>query len=103
MRKVRTLTYDNGKEFADHAAIDQSLGPISYFADPYSSWQRGLNENLNGLIRQYTPKSRPLSTVSHAELAKIEGLLNNRPWKRQGYKTPNDAFTKSINPVALRA
>ena len=103
MRKVSTLTYDNGKEFADHASIDHALGSRSYFADPYSSWQRGSNENLNGLIRQYIPKSRPLSTVSDAELAKIEGLLNNRPRKRLGYKTPHEVFTKSFNPVALRA
>jgi IS30 family transposase len=101
--KVRTLTYDNGKEFADHASIDQALGSISYFADPYSSWQRGSNENLNGLIRQYIPKSRPLSTVSDAELAKIEGLLNNRPRKRLGYKTTHEVFTKSFNRVELRA
>ena len=100
---VRTLTYDNGKEFADHATIDKALGSASYFADPYSSWQRGSNENLNGLIRQYIPKSRPLSTVSDAELAKIESLLNNRPRKRLGYKTPQEVFTQSINRVALRA
>jgi IS30 family transposase len=102
-KKVRTLTYDNGKEFAEHASIDQALGSISYFADPYSSWQRGSNENLNGLIRQYIPKSRPLSTVSHAELAKIESLLNNRPRKRLGFKTPHEIFTQSTNRVALRA
>ena len=77
--KVRTLTYDNGKEFADRASIDQALGSKANFANPYSSWQRESNESLNGLIRQYTPKSRPLSTVSNAELAKIESLLNNRP------------------------
>jgi len=100
---VRTLTYDNGKEFANHATIDKALGSTSYFADPYSSWQRGSNENLNGLIRQYIPKSRPLSTVSHAELAKIESLLNNRPRKRLGFKTPHEVFTQSTNRVALRA
>ena len=88
-------TYDNGKEFAHHASIDQALGSTSYFADPYSSWQRGSNENLNGLIRQYIPKARPLSTVSDAELAKIECLLNNRPRKRLGYKTPLEVFVKS--------
>jgi IS30 family transposase len=103
VKQVRTLTYDNGKEFADHAAIDKALGSIAYFADPYSSWQRGSNENLNGLIRQYIPKSRPLSTVSHAELAKIEWLLNTRPRKRLGYKTPHEIFTNSLNRVALRA
>jgi len=100
---VKTLTYDNGKEFAEHALIDQALGSTSYFADPYSSWQRGSNENLNGLIRQYIPKSRPLETVTDAELAKIENLLNHRPRKRLGFKTPHEVFTKSFNPVALRA
>ena len=58
--RVQTLTFDNGKEFANHASIDKALGSTTYFADPYSSWQRGSNENLYGLIRQYIPKSRPL-------------------------------------------
>lgn len=102
-KRVRTLTYDNGKEFADHAVIDKVLGSTAYFADPYSSWQRGSNENLNGLIRQYIPKSRPFSTVTDAELANIERLLNNRPRKRLGYKTPHEIFTNSLNRVALRA
>jgi len=62
--KVRILTYDNGKEFSDHAHIDAVLGSTGYFADSFASWQRGSNENLNGLIRQYTPKKRPLSTVT---------------------------------------
>ena len=100
--KVQTLTFDNGKEFSDHAKIDSALGSISYFADPYSSWQRGSNENLNGLIRQYIPKSRPLSTVSDKELARIESLLNNRPRKRLGFKTPHEVFNLSMNTVALR-
>lgn len=100
--KVQTLTFDNGKEFSDHAKIDSALGSISYFADPYSSWQRGSNENLNGLIRQYIPKSRPLSTVSDKELARIESLVNNRPRKRLGFKTPHEVFTLSMNTVALR-
>ena len=65
--------------------------------------QRGSNENLNGLIRQYIPKARLLSTVSDAELAKIECLLNNRPRKRLGYKTPFEVFTELMKPVALRA
>jgi IS30 family transposase len=100
---VQTLTYDNGKEFADHAAIDKALGSTTYIADPYSSWQRGSNENLNGLIRQYIPKSRSLSTVTDTELAKIERLLNIRPRKRLGYKTPMEIFSNSLNRVALRA
>lgn len=101
-KQVQTLTYDNGKELADHAVSDGALGSTTYFADPYSSWQRGSNENLNGLIRQYIPKWRPLSTVTDDELAKIERLLNTRPRKRLGYKTPLEIFTRSQNRVALR-
>jgi IS30 family transposase len=100
---VETLTYDNGKEFADHAATNKALGSVAYFADPYSSWQRGSNENLNGLVRQYIPKSRPLSTVSDKELAMIQDRLNNRPRKRLGYRTPLEVFTLEFRRVALRA
>jgi IS30 family transposase len=100
---VATLTYDNGKEFAEHAATDKAPGSVAYFADPYSSWQRGSNENLNGLVRQFIPKSRPLSTVSDKELAMIQDRLNNRPRKRLGYKTPLEVFTHEFHRVALRA
>jgi len=100
---VETLTYDNGKEFAEHSATDKALGSVAYFADPYSSWQRGSNENLNGLVRQFIPKSRPLSTVSDKELAMIQDRLNNRPRKRLGYKTPLEFFTHEFRRVALRA
>jgi IS30 family transposase len=62
--RVKTLTVDNGKEFADHHAIDQVLGIQTYFADLYCSWQRGSNENFNGLLRRYTPKKRPMETVT---------------------------------------
>ena len=99
---VKTITYDNGKEFAEHARIDHALGSTGYFADPFASWQRGSNENLNGLVRQYIPKKRPLSTVSDAELAFIENRLNNRPRKRLGFKTPKELFTQELNRVALR-
>jgi transposase, IS30 family len=58
-QRVRTVTYDNGKEFADHAAVDEALESTTYFADPYASWQRGSNENFNGLLRQYIPKKNP--------------------------------------------
>ena len=67
-----------GKEFAEHARIDEALGSKTYFADPFSSWQRGSNENFNGLLRQYIPKKRPLSTVTDEELKTIERRLNNR-------------------------
>jgi IS30 family transposase len=100
---VKTLTYDNGKEFAEHSATDKALASVAYFADPYSSWQRGSNENLNGLVRQFIPKSRPLSTVSDKELAMIQDRLNNRPRKRLGYKTPLEVLTHEFHRVALCA
>ena len=62
---VKTLTFDNGKEFAEHSRIDIALQSTTYFADPFASWQRGSNENFNGLLRQYIPKKRPLSTVTN--------------------------------------
>ena len=100
---VETLTYDNGKELAEHSATDKALGSVAYFADPYSSWQRGSNENLNGLVRQFIPKSRPLSRVSDKELAMIQDQLNNQPLKRLGYRTPFEVFTHEFHRVALRA
>jgi IS30 family transposase len=99
---VKTLTFDNGKEFAEHARIDTALKSTTYFADPFASWQRGSNENFNGLLRQYIPKKRPLSTVTNKELRMIQDRLNNRPRKRLGFKTPNEVFMQSLNRVALR-
>ena len=99
---VKTLTFDNGKEFAEHARIDTALQSTTYFADPFASWQRGSNENFNGLLRQYIPKKRPLSTVTNKELRMIQDRLNNRPRKRLGFKTPNEVFMQSLNRVALR-
>lgn len=78
------------------------LGSTIYFADPFASWQRGTNENFNGLVRQYIPKKRPLSTVTEDELKMIENKLNNRPRKRLGFRTPNEVFHESLNRVALR-
>jgi transposase, IS30 family len=100
--RVTTLTYDNGREFADHARIDDELNSTAYFADPFASWQRGSNENFNGLLRQYIPKKRPLSTVTDEELKMIEDKLNFRPRKRLGFKTPHQVFHESLNRVALR-
>jgi len=99
---VKTITYDNGKEFAEHARVDRALKSRGYFAEPFSSWQRGTNENFNGLVRQYIPKKRPLSSVTDTELAQIEDLLNNRPRKRLAFKTPHELFSQSLNRVALR-
>jgi transposase, IS30 family len=100
--RVKTITFDNGKEFANHRVIDQALSSKAYFADPFASWQRGSNENLNGLLRQYIPKKRPLSTVTEKELKMIEHRLNHRPRKRLGFKTPYEVFYQSLTRVALR-
>ncbi|WP_323030737.1 IS30 family transposase [Brachymonas denitrificans] len=100
--RVKTLTVDNGKEFADHQTVDQTLGIKTYFADPYCSWQRGSNENFNGLLRQYIPKKRRLETVTEEELTMIENRLNHRPRKRLGFKTPYEVFHASLNRVAPR-
>jgi IS30 family transposase len=102
VKQLKTITYDNGKEFAGHKAIDQSSGWTAYFADPFASWQRGSNENYNGLLRQYIPKKRHLSTITNAELKMIEDRLNHRPRKRLGFKTTHQVFHESLNLVALR-
>ncbi len=101
--RVKTLTFDNGKEFAGHAQIDQQLQSTAYFARPFASWERGSNENLNGLLRQYVPKKRAMSTVSDEEIRMIQNRLNNRPRKRLGFKTPAEVFHQSLERVALRA
>lgn len=102
-KRVQTLTYDYANEFADYAIIDRAIGSTTCFYNPYSSRRRGSNENLNGHIRQYIPKTRPLSTVTNAELTKIERPLNTRPRKHLRYKTPLKIYTRSQNRVALRA
>jgi IS30 family transposase len=89
---VHTITFDNGKEFAYHRQIKDALGSDNYFAHPYSSWERGLNENHNGLIRQYLPKGMALDKVKTKEILKIQNILNNRPRKKLGYKTPNEVY-----------
>jgi IS30 family transposase len=100
---VHTITTDNGKEFADHQVIADSLDAGFYFAHPYSSWERGTNENTNGLIRQYFPKNMVLSKVSPSLVDKAEELINNRPRKRLDYLTPYEVFfdTKTFLTVAL--
>ena len=92
--KVHSLTFDNGKEFAGHETIARLLKADCYFADPYSSWQRGSNENTNGLIRQYFPKKTDFTTLSDKEIAEVERKLNNRPRKRLGFKSPNQVFNE---------
>lgn len=87
-RLRRTLTLDNGLEFAGFKDIEKALGLDIYFADPYSPWQRGSNENLNGLIRQYLPKGSDLTTLTQLHLNTITQKINNRPRKRLNYQTP---------------
>ena len=101
--RVYTITYDNGLEFAEHQKMAQTLSADIYFAHPYASWERGLNENTNGLIRQYLPKSRPLDNVTQKELKHIMDQLNHRPRKSLGFKTPYELFFKknTLLTVAL--
>ena len=90
--KVLTITSDNGIEFTRHESIALSLGADFFFADPYSSWQRGTNENTNGLVRQYFPKKTDFSTISDTDVQHVEDRLNNRPRKVLGFRTPNEIF-----------
>ena len=107
-RRAHTLTVDNGKEFAGHETIARRLGIGVYFADPYSAWQRGLNENTNGLIRQYVPKGSNIRNLTDEQVEHIMKRLNNRPRKSLGFLTPNEVFYNRIPrpnnkncPVAL--
>jgi len=93
-KELHTITFDNGKEFAYHEKIAEALNVETYFAHPYSSWERGLNENHNGLIRQYLPKDQPLDKVTKKEVADIQAKLNQRPRKLLGFKTPEEVYAK---------
>jgi IS30 family transposase len=99
--KVLTITLDNGKEFAGHENIAKSLKTDVYFAHPYSSWERGTNENTNGLIRQYFPKKRKLNDVCKFEVRYVENRLNNRPRKKLAFKTPNEVFFNTIERLTV--
>jgi IS30 family transposase len=92
--QVHTITVDNGKEFCEHKAIAHALQTRIYFAHPYASWERGLNENTNGLIRQYFPKKSDFAKISHEEVQHVAARLNNRPRKTLGFRTPNEVFFK---------
>lgn len=90
--KRKTLTTDNGKEFACHKNLTRLLGLAVYFAHPYSSWERGTNENTNGLLRQYAPKNTDFSQLTDWQLASYVCQLNNRPRKCLNYRTPAEVF-----------
>ena len=90
---VFTVTLDNGKEFSCHKEMAKNTGAKIYFAHPYSSWERGLNENTNGLIRQYFPKGSSFENITEDEVQRVEDILNNRPRKTLGYCTPNEVYS----------
>jgi transposase, IS30 family len=95
----RTLTLDNGFEHRGHERITGAIGTKCYFCDPYSAWQRGSNENRNGMVRRYFPKGTDFSRVTNAEIERVESMINNRPMKCLGYRTPLEA---AAHFVALR-
>jgi IS30 family transposase len=96
----KTLTRDRGAENLGYAELEMTLGLKCFFAHPYHSWERGANENLNGLIRRYFPKGTDFATVSEAEIRRVEYLLNTRPRKRLGWKSPYQVFYE-LSGVAL--
>lgn len=105
IKHTHTLTPDNGKEFSYHQQIAKQLETSVYFANPYSSWERGLNEHTNGLLRQYLPKQMAFDNLSEQQVNKAVALLNNRPRKSLDYKTPQAVFESGIinqQKVALR-
>jgi IS30 family transposase len=92
----KTFTYDRGSEMARHVEFTKATGIDVYFCDPHSPWQRGSNENMNGLIRQFLPKGMDLSTVTPQALAYIESMLNDRPRKILGFRTPREVYTELV-------
>jgi len=97
--KVKTLTFDNGSEFTQHEKIAKQLSVKTYFCTPYSSWERGINENTNGLIRQFFPKGTNFNKVSQKEINDVIFLLNNRPRKTRNNQSPNEIFNNQFIPL----
>jgi len=97
----QSLTYDRGMEMAEHKLFTAETKMKVYFADPYSPWQRGTNENTNGLVRQYFPKGTDLSLVSRKEIKRVQKLLNGRPRKVLGYQTPFESFSSLIGDALV--
>jgi IS30 family transposase len=95
----KSLTYDRGSEMARHLELSAATGMAVYFCEPYSPWQRGSNENMNGLVRQFLPKGMDLSTVTPQKLAYIEAMLNDRPRKVLGFRTPREVYTELVEKL----
>ncbi|MDD3847450.1 MAG: IS30 family transposase [Syntrophorhabdaceae bacterium] len=91
-----TLTVDNGKEFSRFKELEAKTGLTVYFADPYSAWQRGTNENTNGLLRQYFPKGTDFRSISDKEIAMAVKKINNRPRKCLNYQTPHEVYFHAL-------
>lgn len=98
---VQTITLDNGKEFSLHEIMAAVLDADVYFAKPYHSWERGLNENTNGLVRQYFPKKSSFDNISECDLQRVAKKLNHRPRKCLGYKTPFEVLSKSCEKMGI--
>lgn len=92
----KTLTLDNGSEFREHQQLSDQTGIDVFFARPYHSWERGTNENTNGLLRQFFPKGTDLTKVDRREVTRAKKLINDRPRKRLGYKTPSEVIQKQL-------
>ena len=92
--KVHTITSDNGREFANHQSVEQKLQASFYFAHPFAAWERGTNENTNGLVRQYFPKGSDFSKITEQDIRRATARLNNRPRKGLNYRTLQQVFFK---------
>ena len=99
--KKHTMTYDNGSEFWDYELIEKEAGLIIYFAYPYHSWERGCNENTNGLLRQFFPKKSIFATITQEQIEEAVKLINNRPRKRLNYSTPYEIFNEKVKCCTL--
>lgn len=96
--KKKTETFDNGTEFSEYELLERETGMEIYFAYPYHSWERGSNENFNGLLRQYFPKGTPFATITQKDVSRAVRELNHRPRKRLNYLTPYEVFVKGMKP-----